>query len=142
MTVSEPQYVPKVHPATRSVEADDPMMLYACPTGGDPELMIQCLVQEYAWMGFDGQAIMRLFRDSEYPALNALLAHYGENWIRARVQNILAGTGVHRFSGMVVDEADDMADKSEMIELGTERLQATRCKPRADRERNEDASGQ
>jgi len=140
VTVSEPQYVPKVHPATRSVEADDPMMLFACPTGGDPALMIQCLVQEYAWMGLDGQAIMRLFHDSEYPALNALLAHYGEDWIRARVRNILAATGVLRFSGTVIDEADEMADKSELIELGIDRL--TRFSPGVDGERNEDASGQ
>jgi hypothetical protein len=140
--VSEPHFVPKVHPATRAVEVDDPMMLYACPTGGDPELMIQCLVQEYAWMGFDGQAIMRLFHDSEYPALNALLAHYGANWVLTQVQNVLAATGVHRFSGIVVDEAAEVADKSEVVELGIARLNMTRSKRRAAGERSEDASGQ
>jgi hypothetical protein len=142
VTVNEPQYVPKVHPATRAVEADDPMMLFACPTVGDPELMVQCLVQEYAWMGFDAPAIVCLFRDQEYPALNALWAHYGEEWIRARVQSILGMTGVHRCSGTVTEEAQEIEEDSHFIELGLERLAQTGFAPTSEGERNQHASGQ
>ena len=54
---SDPErFVPKVHPATRAVEPDDPMDLDATLVPGDVDLMFRSVVQEYAWMGWGDRA--------------------------------------------------------------------------------------
>jgi hypothetical protein len=120
------RFVPKVHPASRPVEADDPFTLNATAVvGGDPEVMLECLVQEYAWMGWNSEQVLGLFRNPDHPALNALLHHYGENGIRRRVEVVLARMGVFRVSGIVVDEPEPPEDELELIPLGvTETLAA------------------
>src|SRR5262245_19305051 len=72
-----PSLVPKVHPTSRPVEPDDPLTLHATTVAGDPELMLHCLVQEYAWMGWDAEQILSLFRDPFYPVLHGLWCLYG-----------------------------------------------------------------
>jgi hypothetical protein len=110
------QFVSKVHPATREVEAEDPMELQATPTPGDPAVMLKCLVQEYASLGFTAGEIARLFRDPDYPALNALADFFGDGVLRQRIDEILQDSGVLRFSGHVVEEPDD-DDDAELIQL-------------------------
>ncbi len=116
--------VPKVHPATRPVEADDPLAPCATAVGGDPEVMLECLVQEYAWMGWDVSHILRLFGDPGYPALNGLLDHYGADGVRRRVAAVLARMGVFRVSGTVRDDPEPEDDEPELIQLGTRRVLA------------------
>jgi hypothetical protein len=116
--------VPKVHPLERPAEADDPLALHATPAAGDPEVMLECLVQEYAWMGWDAEAIVALFRGPFSPALNALLRHYGEGGVRRRVAAVLGRMGVFRFSGTVRDEPEPSDEEPELIELGVARALA------------------
>jgi hypothetical protein len=115
MSAFEP-FVPKVHPLTRQVEQDDPMELVAAPVMGDPEVMLECLVQEYAWMGWDGEQIFQLFQDPNYPALHALLGHYGEEGIRQRLDGILEQMPVLRFEAIVDEEPEP--EEPELIQLG------------------------
>jgi hypothetical protein len=124
MVSSESHLVPKVHPLDRAAEADDPYTLHATPVEGDPEVMLECLVQEYAWMGWGLPQILRLFGDPNYPALNGLLAHYGEEGVRRRVAAAQGRTGVFRFSGTVRDEPEPDDDDPELISLGTSRVPA------------------
>lgn len=77
------------------------MALTATPIGGDPEVMLRCLIQEYASMGWGCEKILGLFRDPFYPVLQALLAAYGEEEIRSRVEKLLAETGVLRVEATV-----------------------------------------
>jgi hypothetical protein len=129
MTTPSARFVPKVHPASRAVEAEDPYMLNATAVpGGDPEVMLECLVQEYAWMGWDAEQVLGLFRDPLYPALNALLHHYGEDGVRHRVEGVLDRMGVFRVSGTVSDEqqGDEDEHELELIELGVARALAPR----------------
>src|SRR5581483_2386529 len=100
MSATENQ-VPKVHPLTRTVEPEDPMELVANPVQGDPEVMLQCIVQEFAWMGWDADQLLQLFDSPEYPVLNQLLAHYGAEQIQRVVASLLAETGVFRFQTQV-----------------------------------------
>jgi hypothetical protein len=110
--------VPKVHPATRDVESDDPLELVAEPVQGDPDVMIQCLVQEFAWMGWDVDQLLGLFHSPDYPVLNQLLAFYGEAEVRRRVGAILGGLGVFRVSETIDDDPDpDDDDGPELIQL-------------------------
>lgn len=93
--------VPKVHPATRPVEPEDPMMLTATATAGDPQVMLRCLVQEYAWMGWNTDQILSLFHNPFYPVLCAMREACGENEIRQRVDAVVRETGVFRFQATV-----------------------------------------
>jgi hypothetical protein len=107
--------VPKVHPATRPVEQDDPLEMFATGVPGDPEVMLQCLIQEYAWMGWNTGQIFQLFADPNYPALHSLLCFYGEAVIRERIANLLGQTGVFRCEGTVIEEPEP---SEELVELG------------------------
>jgi hypothetical protein len=112
------RFVPKVHPATRPVEADDPMALHAISLEGDPEVMLRCVVQEYAWMGCDGAQILSLFRDPFYPALHELLNLYGEAGLRDRVDRLLQQTGVFQFQAVVSEEPDALEEEENLVQLG------------------------
>ena len=70
--------VPKVHPATREIAAHDPMELFATPALGDPEVMLECIVQEFAGMGCDQAQLSDLFHSPFYPVLSQLRACLGE----------------------------------------------------------------
>jgi hypothetical protein len=129
MSTQSDRLVPKIHPATRGVEAGDPMELQATALAGDPEVMLECLIQEYVWMGWDREHIVALFHSPFYPALNALLEHYGEYGIQARVGAVLGRMGLFRVSGTVREEPETEVDEPELIPLGTRRVLA----PKGDR---------
>ena len=118
MTAASERYVPKVHPATRPVEPDDPMTLHATPAPGDPEVMLRCLVQEYAWMGWDGEQILALFHDPFYPALHSLLQLCGENGLRERLTALLGQTGVFRVRESVRESPEPAESEPPLVELG------------------------
>jgi hypothetical protein len=112
------RFVPKVHPATRAVEPEDPMTLHAVMLTGDPEVMLECLVQEYAWMGWGTEQILSLFRDPFYPALNELQRHCGEAAIRDRVTSLVRQMGVIRCQVVEREETEQAEPGPELIELG------------------------
>ena len=118
MKGSQPHLVPKVHPATRPVEPEDPMTLHATPVRGDPEVMLRCLVEEYARMGWNGEQILGLFRDPFYPMLNGLLGIYGEAGIRDRIAAVLDQTGIFCCEGTARDEPEPTEMEPELIQLG------------------------
>jgi hypothetical protein len=118
MATGSERYVPKVHPATRAVESEDPMTLHATSVAGDPEVMVRCVAQEYGWMGMGTEEILRLFRDPAYPALHALLCFYGEAGLRARLAAALGRTGVFRFQEQIREEPQAGEPGSELIQLG------------------------
>ena len=89
--------VPKVHPATRPVEPDDPMNLHATEVTGDADLMLRVLVEEYARMGFGLDRLMELALDPFYQAFHGLLSVYGEEELRRRMAKVLDRVGVSRF---------------------------------------------
>src|SRR5579885_463659 len=109
---ADEQFVPKVHPATRPIQPEDPFTLNATAVNGDPEWMLRCLVQEYAWMGWDAEQILARFRDPFYPALNALWHHYGEAGIRERVAALVRKSGVFHFA-VTVREAPEPEDEED-----------------------------
>lgn len=91
-----PNAIPKVHPATREILPDDPMEMHGFEVPGDPGLMLRLLVEEYARIGWEAQAIMRLARDPNYQALFGLLRFFGEEELTARVNQTLSRCGVIR----------------------------------------------
>ena len=87
---------PKVHPATRAVEPDDPMNLHGVEVDGDPEIMLRMLVEEYARMGFGLDELLDLCRQPFYVGMHGLLQFYGEEELTQRLNGILARCGVFR----------------------------------------------
>jgi len=108
--------VPKVHPMTRGMEPDDPLSLHATPVEGDPEALIRAVVQEYAWMGFDLDEIVTLFRDPFYPMLHGLWVALGEAGIRGRIDAVLRCHGVYRFRSTIFEAPDE--DEPDLVQIG------------------------
>ncbi len=88
--------VPKVHPATREVLPEDPMDLHGFEVPGDPDLMMRMLVEDYARMGWNTEAIMSLANDSNYQVFHGLLRMFGEDELRRRIADVIARCGVIR----------------------------------------------
>ncbi len=84
------------HPKNSPVEPEDPMMLKAEPVSGDPEVMLACIVEEYARMGWGADEIMELFDKPFFRATNGLKALFGEDEIRKRIESTLRQCGVLR----------------------------------------------
>jgi len=99
--------VPKVHPATRPVEPEDPMELHAVEVRGDPELMLNVLVEEYARNGFDLQALMNLCRDPFYQGLYGLWNFFGEEVLRQKIITILGRCGVMKATVSEIAQAPE-----------------------------------
>jgi hypothetical protein len=113
------RFVPKVHPASRPIELDDPLDLNATMVPGDVELMFRSVVQEYAWMGWGTEPILGLFRDPFYPALHGLWLTLGEAETRTRIEEVLARTGVIHFRATVIEtEPDEGDDEPDLVPIG------------------------
>jgi hypothetical protein len=99
LTGAEPpagNFVPKIHPATRAVEPDDPLSLHGFELPGDPQLMLRMLIEEYAHMGYGLEALMGLCRDPFFHSAHGLWLKYGEDELRRRIASILARCGIVR----------------------------------------------
>jgi hypothetical protein len=105
------------------VEPADPMELMATPVQGDPEVMLQCIVQEFAWMGWNAEQLLELFGSPAYPVLNQLREHYGAEEVRQRIQALLGRSGVFRFRETIApDPEPEEDDEPELIQLSIRKV--------------------
>ncbi len=95
----------KIHPASREMLPEDPLDLHGTEVPGDPAVMLCMLVEEYARLGWDREAIMGLARDPFYQGFYGLRQHFGEAGLCRRVSEILDRVGVTRIT--TVYEAPD-----------------------------------
>ena len=117
MSEHNPQLVPKVHPATRAAEPEDPLELVATQVPGDPELMLRCTVEEYAREGWSAEMILQLFRDPAYPALLALGRRLGPDRLAALVAQVLARCGTFRVQVKELPDPLQRLPQCELVEL-------------------------
>lgn len=90
------------HGRDKEPEANDPMELRMVPVpSGDPLFMATCLVEEYARLGLDEEAILTLFRQPIYQT-HAFYLERGEVWVRELIRSVLARTGRLRVSVTVL----------------------------------------
>ena len=114
---SNPQDIgPKVHPASREMLPEDPLHLSGVEVDGDPELMLRLLVEEYARMGWDLEAIMRLARDPFYTGFHGLWRLYGEASLKQQIAAVLARCGVVR---VTATQSVPLSERLVQIELPT-----------------------
>jgi hypothetical protein len=115
--------VPKVHPLTRNVEPDDPMELIATPVPGNLDYMVQCIVEEFAWMGMGVEEMLGLFDNPEYPVLNGLVRHYGTEVLRERVRALMGALGGIRIQEVIDDEPEPPEEaESPLIQVSLARI--------------------
>ena len=112
-----PDFVPKIHPMERDLGPEDPMELMAEPVVGDPEVMLQCLVQEFAWLGWDTESLLSLFHSPMYPVLNQLRELFGDEEVRRRVEDILGHGGIRVTETISEDPEEDAFSGAELVQL-------------------------
>lgn len=112
------RFVPKTHPLDRAIEPDDPMELTAHAVAGDPEEMLDSLLQEYAWLGLHPGELLRLFQSPMYPVLNQLFEHFGQTAIERRIFDLMGENALVRFTEEIDDSVDDEERTPELIEIG------------------------
>ena len=84
----------RTHPKDRVPQADDPMEISGIEIEGDPQVMLQCIVEEFARMGCDSDTILRMFDDPFFQGPHGLTKAFGREYIRDRVNRILKRSGV------------------------------------------------
>ncbi len=84
------------HPKDRPLEAGDPMQLTGVEIEGDPLVMLDCIVEEYAGMGWDQSMIIEAFSQPFYQGLYGLTRHFGAEAVQQRIGAILSRCGVMR----------------------------------------------
>ena len=89
--------MPLPDPMDKPLESDDPMLLRGQPVTGDPQVMLECLVEEFASMGWDADRIEKLFDMPFFRATHGLAEHFGRDGVRSRIEATLNRCGVHRF---------------------------------------------
>lgn len=80
----------------KTAEADDPMVLHATRVSGDPYLMLDSLIEEYARMGFSAAKIHGLFKNPGFLATYCLTQRFGEQVVSQRIETVLQRCGVLR----------------------------------------------
>lgn len=104
-------WVPKVHPLARDAEAEDPFELSGQVSEGDPEVMLECLLQEFLWMGYGAEALWRLFDHPNYPLLTGLRERFGDAAIKNRIDDLVARCGIPTFRESIVESAEDVDEE-------------------------------
>lgn len=115
--MSTPRWVSKVHPLDRPIEAEDPMWLVANPVAGEPEKMLDCMIEEFAWLGYNADELAALFQSPLYPVLHQLAEHYGEEAIARRIAERLSATASLRFDETLAEDFDDCQCETDDLEL-------------------------
>ena len=107
MSSASSQFVPKVHPLDRDIEADDPFELVAQQAQGDPELMLGAVIEEFLMVGCDASRLTAMFGNAEYPVLQELCAHFGAEEVARRIAETQRAASSFSVREWVAEEADE-----------------------------------
>ena len=68
---------------------DDPMEFVAVPLpGGDPDLMAECVIEEFLLMGWSERRLMTLFTHPRFQATHQLYLARGEAHVRELIARV------------------------------------------------------
>jgi hypothetical protein len=89
--------------AEKEFEADDPMGLVGIGVPeGEPDLMAECLVEEYVRLGMSDAQLLAIFKNPFFAGAHALYRSRGEERLKAVIERARTQWGQPRF---VVTEA-------------------------------------
>ncbi len=100
------EFLEREHPGNRPAEPADPMETTAARVDGNPFVMLDCLIEEYARQGLSKREILDLFEQPFYQATHGLKCLLGEETIRRRVESTLARCGVFSVRTVTVTDPD------------------------------------
>lgn len=90
----------------KAFEPDDPMTLAAVSVpAGEPDLMAECLVEEYVRLGVSDDQLLALFRSPFFAGAHALYRARGEAHLRALIARVRQQWGQPRFTTIERTEA-------------------------------------
>lgn len=72
------------------------MQMHAESASGDQRLMLECLIEEFARMGWDGDQIARMFETPFFLASHGLEKRFGREAVRGCIAQTLQRCGVFR----------------------------------------------
>jgi len=84
---------PKDCAVERPSEPDHPLLLTPAVAWGDPGFMLECLVSEYALLGYDRNEILEMFDRPFFEGTYNLGQTFGPTEMRRRVASVLDRTG-------------------------------------------------
>jgi hypothetical protein len=84
-------------PESKSSDPDDPMEIKAAVIAGDERLMMECLIEEFAHLGWDARKIARMFDEPRFLAAHGLEKRFGRQVVLDCIEHTLARCGVFRF---------------------------------------------
>jgi hypothetical protein len=82
---------------SKTPQPDDPFEMGAEMVEGDPTVMLTCLIEEYARMGWDAGRIARIFDNPFFLASHGLAKRFGRGAIHAFIEHTVRRCGVYRF---------------------------------------------
>ena len=86
-------------------EPDDPMHMQAESVVGDQHVMLECVIEEFARMGWDANQIARLFENPFFLASHGLAKQLGPEAVHECIEQTLQRCGVFRIK---ISEAKPM----------------------------------
>lgn len=88
-------------------EQDDPFELKGVAIEGDEERMIECMIEEYARMGWNEERLMRMFTTPNFRIPHQYYEKHGEEAVREKIREVLKQHGVYEFE---VDKPQEESD--------------------------------
>ena len=82
---------------TKHLDPDDPMEIKAAVIAGDERLMMECLIEEFAHLGWDFEKIARMFNEPFFLASHGLEKRFGRKAVLECIEHTLARCGVFHF---------------------------------------------
>lgn len=68
---------------------DDPMEFVAVGMpGGDPDLMAECVIEEFLLMGWSDSQLLTLFKHPRFQATHQIYLERGEDYVRALISRV------------------------------------------------------
>ncbi len=77
-------------------KADDPMQMRADFVTGDQHLMLECMIEEFAHMGWDANKIAKMFENPFFLASHGLTKRFGSETVREYIEQGIQRCGVLR----------------------------------------------
>ncbi len=107
---------------TKQLDPDDPMEIKADVIAGDERLMMECLIEEFAHLGWGAKKIARMFDEPFFLASHGLEKRFGRQAVLECIEHTLARCGVFHF------EMEESSTRNKATHRGsaTEELQVIR----------------
>ncbi len=86
-----------IAPESKPLDPDDPMEIKAAVIAGDERLMMECLIEEFAHLGWSAKKIAGMFDQPGFLATHGLEQRFGRQAVVDCIEHTLARCGVFHF---------------------------------------------